>query len=840
MKRTFLLASICLLVGSLLWAADPPTYVNYQGVLRDSAGSPLSGSHNMVFGFYDGPTSDTLLVTDAHTDASRVVVSNGLFDVALGSGSLTPPAVPFVSIFAQHQTLWMQVEIDGEVLSPRVQILAAPFAQNANTLDGYDAVSFAAAGHTHDATEVTSGTLGAGRGGTGLAGPGTSGNVLTSNGTNWVSIELPTAEMLGAVTDASDASLSRTGGGYSGNPYKLKLNLGSANTWSGAQTFGATTNFPGSGIWDGTGKVGIGTNAPDSPLQISYTQASHGASMDNRGVNLTAVAFPENPHSEHDYFLGLDCAVNGATGIDADMYQSLYGIRSSTTAPTNWHEADIFGVEANAVGGHLATGLSANASGGGGNVGVAGTASGSVGMQWGVDARAEGSAATLHVGLFGSASGGSINWAGYFYSGNVYIKNYLGIGTDDSSPPSYPLDVQAAQAVARLKSTNNLFGSVLVLDNSTTSPTYFGAINFNGGGGQVAYTGTGDMIFKTNSNEHMRLTAGGWLGIGLTPGYQLQLLFDSAAKPGTNMWTVASDRRVKKDIAPFKDGLAVIEKINPISYRYNGLGGTPADMPGIGVIAQEIGRVAPYTVGTFRAKLNEKDEATTELYNFNSHALTFVMINAIKELDERTKSLVKDTESKDSANKKSAASADDRASYAESGLLIKTTERAAQAKQSDVFQDDLGNVYGRSFRPSLAEMATLMLSSEPIEAGDLLVADDLLPGQVRLSSQAADPKVVGVATGEPGVCLNWRTRLTDANAIEPAPLPRVPVALSGIVQCKVDAGQGAIAVGDLLVASPTPGHAMRAENPAPGTVVGKALEPLASGTGPIKVLVMLR
>ncbi len=64
-------------------------------------------------------------------------------------------------------------------------------------------------------------------------------------------------------------------------------------------------------------------------------------------------------------------------------------------------------------------------------------------------------------------------------------------------------------------------------------------------------------------------------------------------------------------------------------------------MPGIGVIAQEIRNVAPYTVGTFKAKLNERDEAATELLNFNSHALTFVMINAIKELDERTKGLVK-------------------------------------------------------------------------------------------------------------------------------------------------------------------------------------------------------
>ncbi len=249
--------------------------------------------------------------------------------------------------------------------------------------------------------------------------------------------------------------------------------------------------------------------------------------------------------------------------------------------------------------------------------------------------------------------------------------------------------------------------------------------------------------------------------------------------------------------------------------------------------------MAPYTVGTFKTKLNEKDEAATELYDFNASALTFVLINAVKELDERTKGLVKNTESKDSADKKSASSADEGAGYAESGLLVRTAERSAQAKPSEVFQDGSGNVYGRSFRPSLPEVATLMPTIDPLETGDLLVADDILPGQVRLAMVPRDPRVLGVATGEPGVCLNGRGPSQDG-ITEPARVARVPVALSGIVQCKADASAGPIAVGELLVTSSTPGHAMLAENPAPGTVVGKALEPLASGTGLIKVLIMLR
>lgn len=67
-----------------------------------------------------------------------------------------------------------------------------------------------------------------------------------------------------------------------------------------------------------------------------------------------------------------------------------------------------------------------------------------------------------------------------------------------------------------------------------------------------------------------------------------------------------------------------------------------------------------------------------------------------------------------------------------------------------------------------------------------------------------------------------------------------PIALAGRVPTKVDAGYGSIRVGDLLTTSPTPGHAMRADDPEPGTVIGKALEGLETGTGSILVLVTLR
>jgi hypothetical protein len=82
--------------------------------------------------------------------------------------------------------------------------------------------------------------------------------------------------------------------------------------------------------------------------------------------------------------------------------------------------------------------------------------------------------------------------------------------------------------------------------------------------------------------------------------------------------------------------------------------------------------------------------------------------------------------------------------------------------------------------------------------------------------------------------------LESAASGEGVELFEAAVAVSGVTPCRVDAGFGSIRPGDLLVSSPTPGYAMRAADPLPGTVIGKALEPLDSGTGSIRMLVMMR
>ena len=141
------------------------------------------------------------------------------------------------------------------------------------------------------------------------------------------------------------------------------------------------------------------------------------------------------------------------------------------------------------------------------------------------------------------------------------------------------------------------------------------------------------------------LLVSGYIGIGTSPSYQLQLSTDSAAKPGTSSWTVASDERIKTDIRPFTDGLNTILGINPVLYKYNGKGGFIADGKDyIGVIAQDIQKVAPYTVNSYYDKLNPADATSIELLNFNSGDLTFTTINAIKELNNKIEALKAENE----------------------------------------------------------------------------------------------------------------------------------------------------------------------------------------------------
>lgn len=102
-------------------------------------------------------------------------------------------------------------------------------------------------------------------------------------------------------------------------------------------------------------------------------------------------------------------------------------------------------------------------------------------------------------------------------------------------------------------------------------------------------------------------------------------------------------------------------------------------------------------------------------------------------------------------------------------------------------------------------------------------------------ARAYDRRVLGVVSGagalKPAITLG----------ADGAPEPAAAVALSGTVYCRIDADLAPVEVGDLLTASPTRGHAMKAIDPALsfGAVIGKALDALPSGRGLVPMIVSL-
>jgi hypothetical protein len=127
-------------------------------------------------------------------------------------------------------------------------------------------------------------------------------------------------------------------------------------------------------------------------------------------------------------------------------------------------------------------------------------------------------------------------------------------------------------------------------------------------------------------------------------------------------------------------------------------------------------------------------------------------------------------------------------------------------------------------------------SSEQLAAGTVVVLDATKSNQVISSSQAYDTRVAGVISAQPGITLGEKS---DG---------KVLVATTGRVKVKVDASKSPIHIGDLLVTSDVPGVAMKSEPVEfagrkmhmPGTLIGKALEPLEKGSGEILVLLSLQ
>jgi hypothetical protein len=102
-----------------------------------------------------------------------------------------------------------------------------------------------------------------------------------------------------------------------------------------------------------------------------------------------------------------------------------------------------------------------------------------------------------------------------------------------------------------------------------------------------------------------------------------------AYKPGGGPWIATSDSRLKNNINNYNDGLAIINEIEPKTYTYNSKSGYSTDITHIGVIAQDLEKIAPYMI-----------EKNKEGYlQVDPNAFTYMLINAVKELSAENEKL---------------------------------------------------------------------------------------------------------------------------------------------------------------------------------------------------------
>jgi hypothetical protein len=128
------------------------------------------------------------------------------------------------------------------------------------------------------------------------------------------------------------------------------------------------------------------------------------------------------------------------------------------------------------------------------------------------------------------------------------------------------------------------------------------------------------------------------------------------------------------------------------------------------------------------------------------------------------------------------------------------------------------------------------LSTKDIPKGAVVVIDEDVPGQLKLSGRPYDTRVAGIISGANGI--NPGLSLHQQGALEGGE----NVALSGRVYALADASLGAINPGDLLTTSSTPGHCMKVTDhaKAQGAIIGKAMSSLEKGKGMVLVLVSLQ
>jgi hypothetical protein len=782
MRRLFLALAVA---ASPVLAADPPTLVNYQGVLRDALDKPRTGTFDMVFRFYDALTAGNEILVDTHSGGggNPVIVTGGLFNVQLGGGTVTDGSgsgtyASLADVFRDYGAAYLQITVGGEVLSPRVRIQSAAYALNSSSLQGKPASGFV---DTTGSSQTKAGHLIVGNG---IETSVASGYALIADGAQTGGL----FSAGGAIAYLADTGFINTGIRAQGNVAGGWFKNGATNeeAWLGYNGYGVQAH----------GSQG-GGYFYNSGTDYAYA-ATPGYGLYASGVTYGVAAFSPGIGGTFQNYLATASLATGSTGV------------SSTGAPAGRFFASSGGNGSIDLGSGDFGALGYGRYPGAGGYFADSSLSGKSWIGFGDE------------GIYGIGS-----YAGGFFTRSFHdVRSYLGsfdyfgnpIGVYGFSNESgaYPSffrdDISGSYAWVGSPASKVVGnGSVNFIQNHPTDPGKAIVYAAPEGDEVAVYTrGTARLVdgeahvtlgetFKWVTNPDLGLTA------HLTPRDEPVVLAVASVSPGELVVRGPAGSNAEFD------------------YMVWGLR--------IGFESRAVVQVkrADAPIPSHRVEEDEYAKAP-ELRSYNALSRFTRMrqaldgdapdLTASKALETAIHVYDRATDSVGPHKGGPEPVAPDAPAAPQPVNL--TAAPSTHAPEAPAPPPPRSNEGAALMPPNTTTVAV----AEPAEAGDLIANDAAHPGELRRAMLASDPGLIGIVAGQAGTV--WTAE--------------APIALPGtIVLCHVDATYGAIAANDLLVASPTPAHAMRAgENPHQGTVVGKALEPWEAGTGTIRVLAMSR
>ncbi|MBI4064379.1 MAG: hypothetical protein HY401_08790, partial [Elusimicrobia bacterium] len=244
-RTLFTLFALLTLFTFSLWAASQR--ITYQGQLREN-GLPVTGTKNIIFRIYPSSTSSSASWTSA---AMSVSVTGGLFRVILEPSGVDWEGAPF-----------LELQVEGAILSPREELSATPFGINALLHSGKKYTTAASAPSSPSVGDLWFDT--------------SAGNLKFWSGSGWTSA----AGAAGA--HASTHEL----GGTDELAGALKISSITASPNALSSNFGAlvvsTHIYQTAGNIFTLGRIGLGTTLPSSMLEVlngSVTIRGSGAGL---------------------------------------------------------------------------------------------------------------------------------------------------------------------------------------------------------------------------------------------------------------------------------------------------------------------------------------------------------------------------------------------------------------------------------------------------------------------------------------------------------------------------------------------------------------------------------